>query len=188
MHWTRLAAGASVMVLALAACNGSGDNSSANQEVVTKTVTATPPTQQEQLNQYAPVSAAPAGVNALAGAPADPSTGDQAEEQFAIYVFQKVVSFWRDTEGIQPNPDVTFQTVDTSNPTTSCVDSDKNSEGYGTASTIPAAKGPYYCQDNGNGVKVIYWPTASVFDINGTTLPSLGSFAEAYAIAHEYGH
>lgn len=141
-------------------------------------VKLTPPADESYFNDFAQSPAAYGGVNGLANAPADPATGDLAESQFTEYVFHQVADFWQTTEGVKLDPGVTFQPVDASNNPVSC-------EG---ASLDVSTKGPFYCPDNGQGQKVIYWPLQSIFTLPNGTIPSYGEFAEADAVAHEFGH
>jgi predicted metalloprotease len=173
-----------ILASTVSAC-GSNDEPSATVITTTATVTIQPPPEQSSLGSSAAPLAAQ-GLSGLANAPSDPNSGEDAESQFAIFIFNEVAQFWSQTEGVdlQTTP-VTFQMVYAANPTVSCVLSDKQTVATGDVKDI----GPFYCQDNGQGQKVIYWPTANAFQFSdGTTIPSYGGFAEADAIAHEFGH
>ncbi len=128
---------------------------------------------------------APTGVNGLANAPTDPTSGDQAEHDFDVFIFDEVVTFWKANENQPVADNLTFQTVDASNNPVPCLSSDKQS---GPQNVQADKIGPFYCQDDGTGKPVIYWPLASIFTLPNGTIPSYGAFAEADAIAHEFGH
>jgi uncharacterized protein len=176
--------------LLLAGCSSSGDSSggvapAASVETTTATVSVTPPAEQSALDQYNSAPLAGSGANGLANAPTDPQQGVDAEAQFTTFIFQEVVDFWQNTEGVSLDPTVTFQPVTSDSPIVSCVSSDKQTVGTGDIAEI----GPFYCQDDGNGNKVIYWPLGDAFTgLRGGTLANYGAFAEADAIAHEFGH
>jgi uncharacterized protein len=172
--------------LLLAACGGTGSRPTATK-TVTATVTVSPPAQQQALSSYSPVPEADSGVNGLANAPSDPNAGDDQEGQFTRFIFNEVADFWQNTEGTTLDPQVTFQPVNTSNENDVTCGKSDTSDREGAHVDI-VAQGPFYCQDNGQGQKVIYWPMASIFHLPGGTIPSYGAFAEAVAIAHEFGH
>jgi predicted metalloprotease len=140
---------------------------------------------QHQLARYVAVRAASAGANGLADAPADPNSSDQAEAEFVRYVFAELVDFWHNTEGTSLDPPVILQPVDATNNPVPCVEPGTQTVQDEDVSQV----GPFYCEDDGQGNKVIYWPLQSVFQLpDGSSLPSFGAFAEAEAVAHEFGH
>jgi predicted metalloprotease len=177
----RLARGAAVLVSAAAlvgaaGCGLTGPHTSDSSGRVSL---------QQQLAGYAAASAAPAGTNGLANAPVDPSSSDAAEAEFVRYVFHEVADFWQNTEGTKLDPGVTLQPVDATNNPVPCVDPASGQVENEDVSQV----GPFYCDDDGQGNRVIYWPLQSVFTLpDGSSIPSFGAFAEADAVAHEFGH